>query len=154
MEVIQGPKFDFSKFTRPGSIYPVRREEILALDKLFFFFQNTPPRPRNLPRVPTGYLDTRKVHRGQFWFLKVDRTFACLPGSQGREPGSGQSFFFLKIDHLDLGTCHGTEQGTWTHGRFTGNKFVFSKLIGPGCIYPVHREEILAPDMFFIFFQN
>ena len=115
----------------------------------FFFFQNTPPRPRNLPRVPTGYLDTRKVHRGQFWFLKVDRTFACLPGSQGREPGSGQSFFFLKIDHLDLGTCHGTEQGTWTHGRFTGNKFDFSKLTGPGCIYQDYREEILAPDTFF-----
>ena len=60
----------------------------------------------------------------------------------------------LKFDHLDLGTCHESEQGTWAHGRFTGNKFDFSKLTGPGCSYPVHREEILAPDIFFIFFKT
>ena len=97
MEVIQGPKFDFSKFTRRGSIYPVHREEILALDKLFFF----------------------------------------------------------KIHHLDLGACQVTQQGTWTHGRFTGNNFDFSKLTGPGCgcIHPVHKEEILAPDILIFFLQ-
>ena len=75
------------------------------------------------------------------------------PGSQGRDPGSGHFFhFFLQISHPELGTYQGTQQGTWTHGRFTGINFDFSKLTGPGCIYPVHREEILAPDMFFIFF--
>ena len=91
---VKGNKFDFSKFTGPGSTYQVHREENLVLDKLFF----------------------------------------------------------LKFDHLDLGTCHGTEQGTWTHGRFIDNQYDFSKLTGPGCIHPVHREEILAPDIFFIFF--
>ena len=96
-----------------GSAYHVHREEDLALVKLFFHFflisQNWPPRPRNLPVDPTGYLDTREVHMEHFWFFKVDRTWVHLLGSQGREPGSGQTFFLLlKIDHLDVGTCQGT----------------------------------------------
>ena len=82
-----------------------------------------------------------------------NRVLVHTGGSQGREPGSGH-FLFLKFDHLDLGTCHGTEQGTWTHGRFTGNKFDFSKLTGPGGIYPVRREEILALDKLFSFFSK
>ena len=52
-------------------------------------------------------------------------------------------FLFLKIDHLDLGTCHGTQRGTWTHG--------------PRSIYQVHRGGILAPNKLFLFnfiFQN
>ena len=57
-------------------------------------------------------------------------------------------FFSLKFDHLDLGTCHESEQGTWAHGRFTGNKFDFSKLTGPVSIYQVHREENLALGIF------
>ena len=56
-------------------------------------------------------------------------------------------FLFLKIDLLDLGTCHGTQRGTWTHKRFTGNNLDFSKLTEPGSLYRVHREEIDHPDL-------
>ena len=41
-------------------------------------------------------------------------------------------FFFLKIDHLDLGIYPRTQQGIWTHGGFIGNKFDFSELTGIG----------------------
>ena len=50
------------------------------------------------------------------------------------------------MDQLDLGTCPGTQQGTWTHGRYTGSKFYFSELTGPGFTYQVHRVEVLATD--------
>ena len=67
--------------------------------------------------------------------------------SQGRVPGSGHFFhFFLQISHLEPGTFQGTQQGTWTHGRFTGINFDFSKFTGLGSIYQVHREENLALD--------
>ena len=56
-------------------------------------------------------------------------------------------FLFLKIDLLDLGTCHGTQRGTWTHKRFTGNNLDFSKLTEPGSLYRVHREEIDHLDL-------
>ena len=119
----------------------------------FFVSQIWPPRPRNLPWDRTGYLDTREVHRKQVWFFKVDRTWGHLPGSQGRDPGSGQTFFFFfKINHLDIGTCHRTQQGTWTHMRVKGNKFDFSKFTGPGSTYQVHREENLVLDK--LFFSN
>ena len=55
-------------------------------------------------------------------------------------------FLFLKMDQLDLGTCPGTQPGTWTHGRYTGSKFHFSELTGPGFTYQVHRVEVLATD--------
>ena len=55
-------------------------------------------------------------------------------------------FLCLKMDQLDLGTCPGTQQGTWTHGRYTGSKFHFSELTGPGFTYQVHRVEVLATD--------
>ena len=63
------------------------------------------------------------------------------------------------MDQLDLGTCPGTQQGTWTHGRYTGSKFYFSELTGPGFTYQVHRVEVLATDekifgdFFFLFSQ-
>ena len=37
-------------------------------------------------------------------------------------------FLCLKMDQLDLGTCPGTQQGTWTHGRYTGSKFYFFRV--------------------------
>ena len=37
-------------------------------------------------------------------------------------------FLCLKMDQLDLGTCPGTQQGTWTHGRYTGSKFYFLRV--------------------------
>ena len=58
-------------------------------------------------------------------------------------------FLCLKMDQLDLGTCPGTQQGTWTHGRYTGSKFYFSELTGPGFTYQVHRVEHLSPDKLF-----
>ena len=68
-------------------------------------------------------------------------------------------FLCLKMDQLDLGTCPGTQQGTWTHGRYTGSKFHFSELTGPGFTYQVHRVEVLATDEkifgdFFLFSQH
>ena len=59
------------------------------------------------------------------------------------------TIFFFKIDYLDLGTCPRTQQDTWTHVRFTVNKFDFSDLTGLWTVNHVHREEELGPDKLF-----
>merc|ERR1739840_25019 len=79
----------------------------------------------------------------------VGRNQICLPCSQRRGLTLVKLvfrfFLFLKIDPLDLGTCHGTQRGTWTHKRFTWNNLDFPKLTEPGSLYWVHREEIDHP---------
>ena len=99
---------------------------------------------------PNRVLELTRGTHGKSLIFKVDKTWVHLPGSQGIEPGSGQTFFFFfKIDHLDLGTCPRTQQDTWTHVRFTVNKFDFSDLTGLWTVNHVHREEELGPDKLF-----
>ena len=119
--MVPGPRERRPKSSGSPIAYQVDRVEHLSPDKLFFgilgFFsmsQNGPTRPRNMSWDPTGYLDPREVHREQVSFLRVDRTWVHLPGSQGRGPGYGREnfrgFFFysLDMDPLHLGTLPGS----------------------------------------------
>ena len=123
-----GNNLDFSKLTEPGSLYRVHREEIDHPDL------GICSRTQQDLGQSTMFTGKKNWLLTNFFFspqvFKVDRTWVRLPGSQGREPGFRQTFFvlflFLKIANPDLGTCLGTQQVTWIHRRFAGNKFDFS----------------------------
>ena len=126
--MVPGPRERRPKSSGSPIAYQVDRVEHLSPDKLFLGFwdffsmsQNGPTRPRNMSWDPTGYLDPREVHREQVSFLRVDRTWVHLPGSQGRGPGYGREnfrgFFFIL--------------STWTPCTWE--------------LYQVHREGGLAP---------
>ena len=116
--------------------------------------QNGPTRPRNMSWDPTGYLDPREVHREQVLFLRVDRTWVHLPGSQGRGPGYGRENFrgFYLFSPYGPPTPGNstkfTGKGAWLRVRtFSGIFFILSKwTVCTWELYQVHREEVLAPD--------
>ena len=127
--MVPGPRERRPKSSGSPIAYQVDRVEHLSPDKLFLGFwdffsmsQNGPTRPRNMSWDPTGYLDPREVHREQVSFLRVDRTWVHLPGSQGRGPGYGREnfrgFFFFILS-------------TWTPCTWE--------------LYQVHGEGGLAP---------
>ena len=93
----------------------------------------------------------------KFYFLRVDRTWVHLPGSQGRGPGYGREnfrgffFFFLFSQHGPPALGNSTRftgKGAWLRGReFSGIFFIPSKwTVCTWELYQVHREEVLETD--------
>ena len=162
--MVPGPRERRPKSSGSPIAYQVDRVEHLSPDKLFLgfwdFFLCLKMDQLDLgtcPGTQQGTWTHGRYTGSKFYFLRVDRTWVHLPGSQGRGPGYGREnfrgffFFFLFSQHGPPALGNSTRftgKGAWLRGReFSGIFFIPSKwTVCTWELYQVHREEVLETD--------